>query len=261
VTVRSDPLPQIIEGVPVSYRTVQVNVDRVGFTLNPTNCKRFSLAAHITSAQGATADPSAGFQVAGCAALAFKPGLSMKLFGKTNRGGHPRFRAVLKARRGDANIARAQVALPRSEFLENAHISTICTRVQFAAKECPAGSVYGHAEVRTPLLSEPLKGSVYLRSSNHELPDLVVALHGQVDFNLVGRIDSVNGGIRTTFTSVPDAPVSKFVLTMQGGKKGLLVNSRNLCLAPTHATVEFDAQNGRVVNQSPVLHNDCSRNR
>ena len=112
--------------------------------------------------------------------------------------------------------------------------------MQFAAGAgngagCPPGSIYGHATAITPLLDEPLEGPVYLRSSSHNLPDLVVALHGLVDIDLAGRIDSVKGGIRNTFEAVPDAPVSKFVLEMQGGKKGLIVNSTNLCAKPPTA--------------------------
>ena len=101
------------------------------------------------------------------------------------------------------------VTLPHSAFLEQAHIRTICTRVQFAADQCPKGSIYGKATAWTPLLDEPLSGPVYLRSSSNPLPDLVVALHGTVDIDLVGRIDSIDGQIRSTFESPPDAPVSQ----------------------------------------------------
>ena len=162
----------------------------------------------------------------GCENLAFKPKLFMRIFGGTRRAKSPKLRAVLVARDGDANIGRAAVKLPKPMFLEQASLANVCTRVQFAAHECPKDSIYGFAEATTPLLDGPLKGPVYLRSSSHELPDLVVALNGQVDVVLDGRIDSVKGRMRTTFDTVPDVPVYKFVLTMRGGKKrGLLVNS------------------------------------
>jgi hypothetical protein len=258
VTVKSDPLPQILEGVPISYRTIHVGVDRPDFTLNPTNCRPASIDAVATSAAGAVAKPSTRFQTANCARLGFKPKLYMRLFGKkTRRGGHPKFRAVLKARRGDANIRRAVVTLPHSEFLDQGHIKTVCTRVQFAADNCPAGSIYGQAKAITPLLDQPLEGPVYLRSSDHLLPDLVATLEGQVDLEVVGRIDSLNGGIRTSFETVPDAPVDSFTITMQGGKKGLLVNSRNLCGAPSFATVKLAAQNDKAADQRPRLRNAC----
>ena len=164
---------------------------------------------------------------------------------------------------GYANIARAVVALPHSEFLDQAHIRTVCTRVQFAAKQCPKGSIYGQARAVTPLLDQPLEGPVYLRSSSHLLPDLVVALSGPetlpVEINLVGRVDTKDGGIRTSFETVPDAPVRKFVLSMKGGKRGLLVNSRELCGSIQRATVRLVGQNGKRADQLPVVKNDCGK--
>jgi hypothetical protein len=261
VTVKSDPLPQILEGVPIYYRTIHVDVDRRDFTLNPTSCAPMSVDARVTSPAGASADPSARFQVGSCASLPFKPKLSLTLAGGTRRSAHPRLRAVLKAGKGEANIGRVSVALPHSEFLAQEHIRTICTRVQFAADACPAGSVYGHAKAVTPLLDQPLSGPVYLRSSSNPLPDLVVALQGPIDIDLAGRIDSINGGLRSTFAAVPDAPLTKFVLNMAGGKKGLLVNSRNLCGSPNRAVVKMDGQNGKVHDFRPVLRSGCGKKR
>ena len=244
VSVRSDRFPQILQGIPITYRDVRVNVDRPDFTLNPTNCAPASVDASISSAQGAVATRSSRFQVGGCGDLAFGPRLYTRLSGGTKRGAHPRLRAVLKTRPGEANIGRAAVTLPHSEFLEQSHIKTVCTRVQFVASACPEGSIYGYAKAVTPLLDQPLQGPVYLRSSDHKLPDLVVDLHGQIDVAVSGRIDSVHGGIRTTFESVPDAPVSSFVLTMKGGAKGLLVNSRNICARTYRGTADLTGQNG-----------------
>ncbi|HEV7481787.1 MAG TPA: hypothetical protein VGO13_01670, partial [Solirubrobacterales bacterium] len=146
------------------------------------------------------------------------------------------------------------------------HIGTVCTRAQFKegkvpGEKCPAASVYGRARAVTPILSEPLEGPVYLRSSSHNLPDLVAALHNaQVDIALDGRIDSVeNGRIRNTFEAVPDAPVSKFVLEMQGGKKGLLVNSTDICRTKHKAISHFVGQNGKVYDTNPVLSAKCPK--
>jgi hypothetical protein len=258
VTAKSDPLPQILEGIPLAYRTIYLDLDRPGFTLNPTSCDPMSVDSTITSAQGASAHPSSRFQVTNCAALGFTPQLSLKVSGGTKRNSYPALKATLVAKKGQANIGRVSATLPHSEFLAQNHIKTICTRVQFAAENCPKGSIYGYATATTPLLDKPLSGPVYLRSSNHPLPDLVASLHGAIDLDLAGRIDSVNGGIRATFDSVPDAPVSKFVLSMQGGKKGLLVNSRNLCAGVNRAKVLIDGQNGKTADQGPVVGNSCS---
>jgi hypothetical protein len=257
VTVKSDPLPQILQGVPIDYRHVRVEITRDQFTLNPTSCAEQAVRASIVSSGGLRATPDDRFQAADCASLGFGPKLNLRLTGGTKRGAHPRLRAVLRVRPDQANIRRASIALPRSEFLEQAHIGTVCTRVQFAAEACPEGSVYGQATAVTPLLDQPLSGPVYLRSSSNPLPDLVVDLRGQIHVTLVGRIDSVNGGIRTTFGAAPDAPITKFVLNMKGGQKSLLVNSRNLCAARSRATVKMTAHNGRIARSRPILKNAC----
>ncbi len=271
----SDPIPHIVKGIPVHLRDIRAYVDRPDFVLNPTNCERTSTASTVlgsgtnfaSEADDQPVTVTSPFQAADCASLGFRPKLALSLKGGTKRGATPAFKAVLTYPKGAyANIAQSVVTLPHSEFLEQSHIKTICTRVQFAAgggngEQCPAASIYGKAKAITPILSDPLEGPVFLRSSSHNLPDLVAALHnGQINIDLVGRIDSVKGGrIRNTFESVPDAPVTSFTLEMQGGKKGLLVNSTNLCKGTNRAISEFTGQNGKHYNTKPVLQAKCGK--
>ncbi|HXS34728.1 MAG TPA: hypothetical protein VN758_13235 [Solirubrobacterales bacterium] len=267
----SDPIPHIIKGIPVHLRDIRAYTDRPEFVMNPTGCERTSTASTLLGSGldfGSEADDrpvtvSTPFQAADCAALAFKPKLSLKLKGGTARGQHPSFSATLRMKgTGESNIKRAQVTLPRSEFLEQAHIKTICTRVQFRAQACPAESIYGFAKATTPILDEPLSGPVYLRSSEHQLPDLVAELkNGQITVDLVGRVDSLNGRIRNTFEAAPDAPVKSFTLTMQGGKKGLLVNSTNICTGKHKVIADFTAHNGKIANLRPELQAKCGKSR
>jgi hypothetical protein len=259
VTAKSDPIPQILQGIPLAVRSIAVRLDRSQFTLNPTSCAVKQISGQAISPLGTAAPLQQSFAAAGCNGLGFKPNLTLSLKGGTHRGAHPALTATLTPRPGDANIASAQVSLPHSEFLDQAHIKTICTRVQFAANACPAGSIYGKARAFSPLLDKPLEGPVYLRSSSHNLPDLVADLNGQVHFVLAGRVDSVGGGIRNTFESTPDAPVSKFVLEMQGAKKGLLVNSTNLCKGSHKAKAAFTGQNGKRFESEPPLAASCSK--
>ncbi len=272
----SDPIPHIIKGIPVHARDIRAYVDRPQFMLNPTSCAKTSTASTVLGSGtnfGSEVDDrpftvTSPFQAADCASLGFKPKLALSLKGGTKRNQNPAFKAVLTARPGDANIGRAQVTLPHSEFLDQSHIKTICTRAQFAqgthpGEKCPAGSIYGYAKAITPILDQPVEGPVFLRSSSNPLPDLVAALHnGQIDFNLVGRIDSVGDGqIRNTFEIVPDVPVKTFTLTMQGGKKGLLVNSTNLCKSTNRAIADFKGQNGKKHVFNPVLKPQCKKGR
>jgi hypothetical protein len=233
----SDPIPHVYGGALLDVRSVSVKFDRHNFTLNPTNCSKLSFGGALLGGGANPVDPaaftrasvSAPFEASGCDKLGFRPKLSLRLTGAMRRTKNPRLRAVLQPRPGDANIARAQTILPRSLILDQGNLANICTRVQFAANDCPKDSIYGTARAVSPLLDDPLQGPVYLRSSNNVLPDLVADLRGQVNVELDSRTDSVHGRIRNTFDIVPDVPVSKFVLTLRGGKRGLLVNSQNQC--------------------------------
>jgi hypothetical protein len=266
----SDSIPHVFGGALLDVRSVSIDLNRRQFSLNPTNCDPMAVAATLRGGGGNPADAaafssfaaSAPFQVKNCEALGFKPKLFFRLFGATRRAKNPKLRAVLIANKGDANIGRAIVTLPRSLILDQSSIAKVCTRTQFAANDCPRNSVYGFARAFTPLLDDPLQGPVRLRSSDNELPDLVASLQGQIDVDLVGRIDSVKGRIRNSFRTVPDVPVSKFVLVIRGGKKGLLTNSRRLCgkgAGKIRAIARFRGHNGKKANQRPKLRRPCGK--
>jgi hypothetical protein len=264
-TITTDPLPQILEGVPISYRTLHVSVDRPEFTLNPTNCGAMATSSTITAVQGQSAHPRSPFQATNCAKLAFAPKLSLALKGAMGRTGNPSVTALLTQGPGQAGIAQATTILPPSEFIDNTHINNPCTRVQFNAGACPASSILGHAKAISPLLDQPLEGPLYFRSNGgeRELPDLVADLNGPVHIILVGFIDSVKkkgagiSQVRTRFAAVPDAPVSRFELRLFGGKRGLLENSQNLCKKKRHLKLRLTGQNGRVENTNPPLATSC----
>lgn len=59
---------------------------------------------------------------------------------------------------------------------------------------------------------------------------------------------------------MPDAPVFEAGVGLQGGKKGVIVNSRNLCQgAKQKATGHFTGQNGVVHDFRPVVENSCKK--
>ncbi len=257
----SDTIPDVFGGVKLGLRSIDVDVDRNKFMHNPTNCATSATSGFLSGGGANPADPatfstyqvSAAYKATQCNKLKFKPRLFTRLFGgkkSTQRGQNPQFRAVLQAREGDANVLRSALSLPHSLFLDQSHIRTICTRPQLASQTCPKAAIYGHAEAKSPLLSKQLKGPVYLTSSNHELPDLVADLRGQVKIQLYGVISSVRGGIKTVFNNTPDVPVSKFILKMKGGERGLLENSRNLCARPSFSVMNLKAQNGKRVRNN-----------
>jgi hypothetical protein len=267
ITVKSDPIPTILRGIPLKIRSISIMIDRPDFSLNPTNCEAMSISATIGGTEGGSATPTNHFQVGYCGALGFAPKLKLSLAGSTKRTGHPALKAVLTYpadHDGYSNIARAQVNLPHSEFIDQGNLNKVCVRPVLLEGKCPSKSIYGKAKAWTPLLAEPLEGPVYLVGGyGYKLPALVAELGGQIRVVLIGRIDTgPNKGIRNTFESVPDAPVEKFELQLKGGRKySLLENSESLCAKPQKAIAHFTAQNGRVRQTKPLIANDCRKKR
>ena len=268
ITADADPVPSILQGIPLDVRSIDVSLDKPDFSRTGTSCDPFAVHGQLISTLGQGAALESRYQLGNCANLAFKPVLGLRLKGATKRAKNPKLIATLAAKDGEANLASTQVRLPRSAFLDQSHIRTVCTRVQFAAgggggEQCPQGSIYGQAWARSPLLDYTLTGNAYLRSSNHKLPDLVLALHGPpsqpIAIEVDGRTDSVKGALRNTFEAIPDAPVSFFRLVLFGGKRGLVQNSRDTCAHAYRANVVFGAQNGDQLVRQPKVRAQCRK--
>ncbi|HET9152946.1 MAG TPA: hypothetical protein VFN85_02380 [Solirubrobacterales bacterium] len=262
----SDPIPHILDGIPLHLRDIRVYVDRPNFMVNPTSCDPMAVDSRLGGAGANPFDPADDtsatstqrYQLIGCTALGFRPGLSLRLLGSVRHAGHPSLRASYKPGRG-ANLQAVSVTLPPSLFLAQEHIKEVCTRVQFKAGKCPAGSIYGKARAVTPLLEAPLEGPVYLRSSKGSIPDLVADLHGRggIEIEVPGRIDSSRGGIRANFEALPDAPVASFTMTLFGGKRSLIANAGNPCHDRRRANARFVAQSNLTAITHPPLKARC----
>ena len=264
ITAESDPIPTILHGLPLDVRSISLQMSRPDFTLNPTSCEPKQVTGSATTTLGAVAPLSQYFQASGCRSLAFRPKLALTLKGSTTRTGHPALKAVLTYPKAGAyaNIARAQVNLPHSEFIEQANLDKTCTKPVLLEGRCPKRAIYGKAKAWSPLLEKPLEGPVYLVGGfGFKLPALVAELDGQIRVLLAGKVDSgPNGGIRNTFEAIPDAPVERFVLELKGGPKySLLINSEDLCRKPQKAIARFTAQNGAVSQTKPVIANGCGK--
>jgi hypothetical protein len=256
LSVRSDPLPSILAGVPLDIRDLRIRLDRPNFILNPTSCEPMSVGGTASAAGdpgGQATVLSAPFQAADCAALGFKPRLSLRLTGALARNGHPRLRAVLTQREGEANLAAASIALPSGELLDSGHIHAVCAAPELAAGRCPRGSVVGHAVARSPLLDAPLEGPIFLRASTHRFPDFAADLRGQIHVLLDGRAVFADGRLGIRFPALPDLPLSRVAIVLAGGRRGLIVNSESLCSHPARAAMALTAHNGRVDDFKPAL--------
>jgi hypothetical protein len=265
VSAVSDTMPQIIGGVPIRMRSIQVNIDKPNFTINPTNCDPFSIDSQGIGDQGTVTDFSSYFHAVNCENLPFKPRMAVRQLGgrkSTSRSKNPRVRFDLWTRQGDANIKSVAVTLPKAFAIDQRHLGNICSRAQLASERCAGRHPIGMVETRTPLLDGPLKGPAYAVSGFGKLPHIVFILDGQVSIMPEAESSSVKGGhLKTVVPVVPDAPIGHFRLDVFGGKQGYLVNTRSLCASAANVKVEYQAQNGKAVTQRVRTKTACGRHR
>jgi hypothetical protein len=258
VSVAADPLPQIVDGVPVQLRSFAIDLDRSGFIRNPTSCEPMAITATATSSLNQVTPLSIPFQVGNCTGLPFKPKLSLGLSGIPYRGAHPGVRVTLRQRLGDANLSEATLTLPPTELLDNRHVKAVCPTDRFALGDCPKGSLVGRAKVWTALLGRLLEGNIYLRSSAGLLPVLATSLEGEVHMTLVAKINSVHRRLRFHLAGIPDVPLEKVTLDLFGGKRGVIVDSGGLCSGNPRAEAFFTAQSGRTEAVRPWVASGCA---
>ena len=257
----SDTVPSIIGGIPIRMRSIQVNIDKPNFTINPTNCSPFSIDSQAIGDQGTVTDFSSYFHAVNCQALPFKPSLTMRQVGghkNTSRSRNPELQIDLRTRPGDANIKSLAVTLSNAFEIDQAHLGNICSEKELTERECAGKTPIGKATTTTPLLDQPLTGPVYAVSGSGGLPRLAFILNGQI--HLIPRADTetVKGGrLQTTVPVVPDAPIGHFHLTVFGGKQGYLVNTRSLCAPVPITRVSFTAQNGKTRNEAVKVKAAC----
>ena len=244
VTVEADPMPRILKGIPLQIRDLRVIVDREGFMQSPTSCDEMTVTATIGSYAGDTASVPNRAQLADCAALAFAPRLTLQVTNKTQTkdGGHPGVDATVTQPLGEANLKQAVVALPLSLALDPENSQHVCDydvalAVHGGAVPCPASTIVGSATAISPLVNRPLTGPVYLVQGIRftskgrrirTLPTLLLPLRGElaIDLRASSSVDKANRLV-TTFANIPDAAVSSFRLTITGGKRGIIVVTRN----------------------------------
>jgi hypothetical protein len=262
VTAFSDRVPSIIGGIPIRMRSIQVNIDRSNFMINPTNCSPFTVGSQGIGDQGTVTDFTSYFQAVNCRLLGFKPRMSIRQLGGRNataRSKNPKLRFDLRTRPGDANLKEISVTLPKAFAIDQRHLGNICSRAQLQSEQCEGRQPIGYAEARTPLLDEPLEGPAYAVSGFGKLPRVAFILDGQVRVVPQAESRSVRGRLKTTVPVVPDAPIGHFRLTLLGGGKGYLVNTRSLCTSPAVATVQYVGQNGTKVTQRVRTKTPCGK--
>lgn len=260
LSVVSDPLPTMLQGIPLRLRDIRLSFDRPGFMINPTSCAPTSIVGTVTSVDGATAPIADRFQVGDCASLGFRPRLSLALGGR-GKSGTTSLVAHLVTRTGDAHPRRISVELPTGVGLNVNNGKGLCSSKEFEARSCPADSIVGHASVES-ILHVPLSGPVYFvqgaGGASGALPRLFIPLEGEgVTIDLVAQSSLKNNRIVTTFDGVPDVPYSTFDLKIDGGPNGILALDRASCRSTLTSPVEMDAYNGRLSDSDVVVSAGC----
>jgi hypothetical protein len=263
VSADSEVVPSIIGGVPIRMRSIQVNIDKPSFMINPTNCSKFAVATQGVGDQGKVANFSSPFQAINCATLPFKPRMTITQTGggkTTRRNQDPSLRFDLYTRHGDDNLKSVGVTLSKAFEIDQRHLGNICSKAQLAREHCAGRQAIGTVSAATPLLDKPLTGLAYAVSGYGKLPHLAFILGGQVTLIPEAKTTSVEGGhVKTEVPVIPDAPIGHFDLTLYGGKRGYIINSRSLCAAPVVSKIEMTAQSGKVYVQRPKAKVACGR--
>jgi hypothetical protein len=270
LTVTSEPLPQILQGIPLHIRAVNVSLDRSEFIMNPTSCSPLALQTTLSSTLGASVTDSTHFQVTNCAALQFAPEFHAYTAGHTSRLNGASLDARLSFPKAaldkSANIAKVKVELPKQLPSRLHTLQQACPGPTFDKnpEQCPAGSRIGIAKAHTPVLPVPLEGPVYFVSRGQEWPQLVAVLQGYgVRVNLVGETLIQKGVTSSTFAQVPDVPVETFELYLPQGPNSALAAIGNLCNHPKmKMPTTFQAQDGKVLHQAtPIQVTGCTKNK
>jgi hypothetical protein len=272
VQVLSDPLPTILDGIPLNVRSVKITIDRPDTMRNPTSCGLLKITSALTSTGGANALRDAPFQATDCNLLAFGPKTAIDLTGTTQMtdGRHPGVDANVTQAGGQANIRNVQVTLPKTLALDPENAETLCEYAAGLRSTCPAKSIIGTATARTPLLPGTLTGPVYFVKGVRfnakgqpirTLPTLLVSLHGQVDLDIrASTAVDAQSRLVTTFANIPDAAVSSFHMVLKGGRHGILVvtTGQDACRGAQKAGVVATGQNGRVDKSTNTLGTPCA---
>jgi hypothetical protein len=259
LTILSDPLPQIRDGIPLRIQALNLSISRPGFIFNPTDCAAQTMSGTFSSAQGASASASTPFQVVGCAGLPFNPKLAARTQAKASSVDNgASLELNLTARPGQANLSSIAVQLPRQLQSRLTTLQTACPARTFEAdpRKCPTGSVVGSAKISTPALTSQLTGPVYFVSHGRNgPPTMTMALQGQgivVDLN--GTISISKKNITTSaFRALPDVPISSFSLSFPEGPHSILGANGKLCSKKLVMPTTIKGQNGAQTKQNTTV--------
>jgi hypothetical protein len=271
-------LDSVVTNLPRDLNGIQLYTERMAFTLqgrpagargpfmrNPTSCKPATSTVEATpyDQPATTVKRTSSFTPRACGALAFEPHIdgAIGARGLTARRTKPPVHTVVTQGPEQAGQSAVTVVLPPVVGADLTQLGRACQAPQVLTRSCPATARIGSVTAATPLLAKPLTGRVYLAARLGQLPGLAIQLDDPIPLRLEGAVALTQAGIRTTFTGLPDVPLSRFALDLDGGPKGAFQIGQDLCAlaAPPRVTATFVAQSGRQRAESkPMRVEGCT---
>ena len=277
LTVTTDPLPTIIDGIPADLRAINAVIDKPGFMFNPTGCEPGAFSGTATGTEGSTVPIGSHFQMGSCRSLTFKPNFKVTTSAKTSRKNGASLDAKILYPTGalgnnqassQSNIKSVKVDLPKQLPSRLTTLQKACPAKTFEANpaNCPSASMVGSATAITPVLPVTLTGPAYFVSyGGAKFPELVIVLQGYgvtVDLHGETFINEHTNVTSSTFRQVPDVPVTSFELKLPEGPNSALAAIGNLCTKKLKMPTAFTGQNGATVKQStPVTTTGCPKHK
>ena len=277
LTVSTDPLPTIIDGIPADLRAINAVIDRPEFMFNPTGCESQSFSGTAYGTEGSTAPIGSHFQMGSCRSLTFKPNFKVSTSAKTSRKNgasldakivYPTGKLGANQASSQANVKSVKVNLPKLLPSRLTTLQKACPSKTFEANpaRCPAGSQVGDATAITPVLPVKLTGPAYFVSyGGAKFPELVIVLQGYgvtVDLHGETFINEHTNITSSTFRQVPDVPISSFELKLPEGPNSALAAIGNLCAKKLVMPTAFTGQNGAVLHQNtPITVTGCAKHK
>lgn len=273
LTITSDnsgpyKIPQIIEGIPLQIKHVNVTINRPDFTFNPTNCEPMAITGSLTSRASLTNNEestralSVPFQVTNCATLHFKPKLTVTTSGRPSRknGTSLNLRIVYPAGSmgREAWFRSAKFDFPKQLPARLSTLQKACLAATFEANPaaCPPGSRAGTAVVSTPVLPDLLQGIVYFVSyGGAKFPEAVIVLQGDgvIVYLHAETFIGKRGVTSATLRSIPGVPFNNVDVNLPSGPDSEFAANGNPCTQKLKMPIVFTAQNGLNLRQSTSI--------
>jgi hypothetical protein len=240
---------------------------RKPFLTLPTACagpQTTTLTVTSYADETATKTATTATGASGCDTLPFSPKLSAVADGNTSASNGAGLTVTLEQPEEQANVHSVSVVLPKELTARGSTVVGACLEQTFQADPagCAAAQV-GTVSSSTPLLAGTLDGPVYLVAHPSGLPTLEAVLSGPgLLIRLTGTITFAAAGLTSTFGSVPDLPITRFVLTLPTGPHSALSATKGVCGGPLTMATTITGQNGAQISQAtPIAVTGCPASR